>query len=122
MRQMAKGRNGMRGHSLCLAISASMWLACGSTTPPIEAPESAPPPASAANAEPVAPPAASTIDASGEFHDPHEATGPIVMAPLFERKIAKSEFPKQTVGDKECWQGMELEGEFQKDYDNLIAR
>jgi hypothetical protein len=63
-------------------------------------------------------------DASADddkHEDPHESAEPIRMASLFG-KGQKPKFPKASTGDRECWEKIELTGDHQKDYDNLISK
>jgi len=44
------------------------------------------------------------------------------MPALFDASAPKSSFPKASVVDRDCWQGLGLTGDHQKDYDAIIAR
>ena len=59
-----------------------------------------------------------------DYDDPQEPAGggPITMTPLLKKGVAKSTFPKRTVGDKVCWQGTSLQGDAKKDFDVIIGK
>jgi hypothetical protein len=58
--------------------------------------------------------------AADDEADPNESSTPIVLTPLFT-KHNPPKFPKATIGDHECWQGLELSGTAKVDYDNLVS-
>jgi hypothetical protein len=53
--------------------------------------------------------------------DPDESPIAIRMTPLFTKQ-KPPRFPKATVGDRDCWQDLELSGDAGRDYAALIAR
>jgi hypothetical protein len=116
-----------------------LWLvACGGSTPPPVAPDTAPkdstpsPSASASSAPAAASTPASTpspapaspsasASAAATYDDPDEAKDPATLTPLFE-KGAKPVFPKATASEKDCWQTVSLVGDARKDYDALVGK
>jgi hypothetical protein len=63
--------------------------------------------------------AAAAVDAKSA--DPEESPVAIRLTPLFT-KHKPPKFPKPTVSDLGCWQGMELSGNAAKDFAALVAR
>jgi hypothetical protein len=82
------------------------------------APTAASAPAPTSSAAPVA---AASSAAEGTYDDPAEAQEPVTLVPLFA-KAKKPQFPKATVGERECWETVALTGVAQKDHDALVAR
>jgi hypothetical protein len=109
------------GSVACLAL-----LACGGSSPPPAAPpapapsaSSESPPAPAASATPAAAPAASAAPASDDYVDAE--TDPTTLTPLFD-KSTRPAFPKATGSAATCWQSVSLQGDSQKDYEQLAAK
>jgi hypothetical protein len=121
-----------------------MLVACGGdAAPPPATPAASPPPASAPVAGPAAPatpapapaaaaspapaapaaPAASATAAAadGPLDDPNESSGPIAMAPEFDKKKAKASFPKKTASEGTCWSTVSPTGDHAKDYAAIVA-
>jgi hypothetical protein len=91
---------------------------CGGST--VNAPVS--PTAESAPKQAVTPaPRAAAVDDDPKPADPDESPVAIRLTPLFT-KNKPPKFPKATIGDRECWQEMELSGDAAKDYASLIAR
>jgi hypothetical protein len=109
-----------------LVAAGPLVVACGSssshpatpdTTPSASDTSSSAPPSSAgASAAPSAAPSAS----AAAYDDPNEKD-PATLTPEFDAKH-KPTFPKATVDEHECWQGLALSGNAQKDFDALIAK
>ncbi len=115
-----------------------MLLACGGdATPPAASPPSATPTAAtpgapAAPASPAAPAAAApapapavaaaapAVDPDPPLPDPNESAGPIAMKPEFDKKKAKSSFPKKTASEP-CWSSVSPTGDHAKDYAAIVA-
>ncbi len=96
----------------------------GATTTPTAPTPPTPPVAPTPPADTATPAKDPAKDTAAKYEDPHEAPGggPITMAPLLKKGVAKSTFPKRTVGDKECWQGTALAGDAKKDFDTIIGK
>jgi hypothetical protein len=101
---------------LSLAALASLLLAsaCGgkpAPSTPSQDPSPATKPAASASAS-----AASTAAPPGEpYDDPNESAQALTLEPLF-KKGATPTFPKATVGDRECWEKINLTGDHQRDH------
>jgi hypothetical protein len=120
--------------SLCLVASitslASLGLvACGATPEAPPATPTAPAVASAPHESAAAAPAASApavvaaaVDTSDVHEDPNEVSGTIPMAPQVAKSTPKSKFPKASVTDRACWEGIGLTGDHAKDYAEIIAK
>jgi hypothetical protein len=78
-------------------------------------------PASPAVEQVAAPAPRAVADDETKPADPDESPVAIRLVPLFT-KHKPPRFPKATVGDRECWQDMELSGVAAKDYAALVAR
>jgi hypothetical protein len=108
---------------------AVLCCACGGApaAPPTTAQEgSSPAPAPAATAAPAAkssqaPAAAASSGAADTYDDPAEAQEPVTLVPLFT-KAKSPQFPKATLGERECWETVPITGVAQKDHDALVAR
>ena len=121
--------------SVCLVASIAALtplglMACGGaeTPPPVTpsspavavataSPSSAAPPPVAAVSGPVV-----AIDKSDVHDDPAEVNGTITMAPQVAKSTPKSKFPKASVTDRACWEGIGLTGDHDKDYAEIIAK
>jgi len=118
-------------------IAASI-LACGGSAPPPDTPATANPPVPAAVAatapaaaahppEPVpapstAPPAVAPAPSASEaWSDPNEKPDGFALSPLFDKKKAKSSFPKKSANDAECWTAVVANGDHTHDYDAILA-
>jgi hypothetical protein len=121
--------------TLPLAIAATL-VACGtppapSTTPTTPAAasnttssaasaSSAPPETGVSSGTETAPPktvAATAVDAGAP-----RSTGPVTLEALFGKDVPRSTFPKASVGEHDCWQGLGLTGQHDKDYALLIEK
>jgi hypothetical protein len=80
---------------------------------------SAPAPSSGAAPAPVA--SVATADADPPLDDPNEQSGPIAMAPEFDKKKAKSSFPKKASSDAQCWAQVSASGDHAKDFEAIVA-
>jgi hypothetical protein len=88
--------------------------------PSVSSAPSTPPASSASASKPIPPPAPGAYD---DGYDPTEIEhGAVIAMPVLLRKGQKTGFPKRTVGDKECWQGVPLQGDAHRDFDNLVGR
>lgn len=92
-------------------------VGCGASTPAASSGAAAP----SRNGEPAPATVGPGAADDPKPADPNESAERIVMAPLFT-KDKPPKFPKKTMDDQACWQGMELSGDAQKDYDALTAR
>lgn len=121
--------------SLCLVASitalASLGLvACGGAPQappqaPTEPAHASAPPEGAAATAPAASPAAvvaAVVDKGDVPEDPNEMPGTIAMAPQVAKSTPKSKFPKASVTDRACWEGIGLTGDHAKDYAEIIAK
>ena len=123
--------------SLCLVASIAALaplglVACGGGETPPPATPSSPAVASApANPSPAAAAAAPVavasgpvvaVDKSDEHIDPNEVSGTITMAPQVAKSTPKSKFPKASVTDRACWEGIGLTGDHVKDYAEIVAK
>ena len=121
--------------SLCLVASiaalAPLGVACGGATsappaapssPPIDPASAASPAAAASHSSPASPAAVAVADKSDEHIDPNEVSGTITMAPQVAKSTPKSKFPKASVTDRACWEGIGLTGDHDKDYAEIVAK
>jgi hypothetical protein len=84
-------------------------------------------PSSAASSEPTpvptaAPSSIASTDAVDAGAKPPRITGPVTLEAHFHKDAPRSMFPKATVGEHECWQGVGLTGDHAKDFAMLIGR
>lgn len=89
---------------------------CGGSTVGAPAPA-----AEGAPKQAAAPAPRAVADDDAKPADPDESPVAIRLVPLFT-KHKPPKFPKATIGDRECWQEMELSGDAAKDYASLVAR
>ncbi len=54
--------------------------------------------------------------------DPNEAAVAIEMKPLFDKKVAKTTFPKASVKDGDCWKTVAITGDHKKDFASLVDK
>lgn len=54
--------------------------------------------------------------------DPTESAQVLTMTPLLTKTTPKASFPKKTIGDQECWQGLGVSGDAQKDFTAILAK
>lgn len=54
--------------------------------------------------------------------DPNESDGPITMTPLVARTVARSSFPKPSVGDHECLKEVPWSGSHKTDFDTIVGK
>lgn len=107
--------------ALFVAVPAFV-VACGSAPPP-----PADVPATPASATPTAAPSATAAATTAptpdkpKYDDPSEKDGVIELPPLLA-KGQKTTFPKATTGDQKCWEGQEIDGDYQKDWDNITGK
>jgi hypothetical protein len=109
--------------ALAALAAASLPLACGSSSahpsPPPEASSSTP---SSTDSAPTAAASASAApSASAASYDDPGEKDPATLTPEFDMKH-KPTFPKASVDEHECWQGLALKGDAQKDFDQLVAK
>jgi hypothetical protein len=62
-----------------------------------------------------------TVDTDPPLDDPNEQSGPIAMAPEFDKKKAKSSFPKKASSDAQCWAQVSASGDHAKDFEAIVA-
>jgi len=131
-----------RTHTLVLAGITTVLFACGGASTPAPttasssptphvAPTGDSPSSSSSGASPTetaqrdaTPAPASTGPVKdSDWADTIEAPGGVTTpTPLFAKGMAKSKFPKKTIGDKECWEGSAVSGDHRKDYEMLIKK
>jgi hypothetical protein len=110
-----------------------VWIALagacgGSNAKPPEAPAASGPPqavdetASKSSPPPNVSPTATIPSPAPTYDDPKESKGPIKMTALVAKPFDRGKFPKQSVGDKACWQGIELTGKHESDYANIVDK
>jgi hypothetical protein len=54
--------------------------------------------------------------------DPNESAVAIEMKPLFDKKVAKTAFPKATAKDGDCWKTVAITGDHRKDFASLVDK
>lgn len=92
------------------------------TKPVASAPPSAPTPTTPAAPTASTPPALDMTAAQHAALDVTEHGSAIDLPVLFAKTEPKASFPKATVGDRDCWQGLSVTGDHKKDFDAIIAR
>jgi hypothetical protein len=113
----------VRTHFLLLGCAAV--VACGGSKPPVSSPgpadssSAASAPAPSASASVAAAPTTSAAPAEEEYVDAE--TDPTTLTPLFD-KSSRPTFPKATGSAATCWQSVSLQGESEKDYEQLAAK
>src|SRR5437868_6716328 len=109
----------------CIACGAKPAMPDTPPQPPVPSAEpTAPTVASAAPTVPTPAPSSSSSTTAAQHAalDVTEHGTTMNMPVLFDATAAKSTFPTATVGDRDCWQGLGLTGDYKKDYDAIIAR
>src|SRR5579859_203801 len=94
---------------------AVLCCACGGApAAPPTTPQAGSAPAPAAASAPApqsspAPAAAASSGAGDTYDDPLEGQEPVTLVPLFA-KTHKPQFPKATLGERECWETVPITG------------
>lgn len=102
---------------------ALLLAACGGgakSSPPQAV--STPSTPSSASSAPSAPADKHAAAEAAPHDDPNEVDGPIALAPLVDKGTAKSKFPKQTVGDRECLNELPFSGKHKTDYATITSK
>lgn len=117
-----------------LSLLAATTTGCGGSKPPAPAPPTTKSSTdhdktSAGDggaASSPSPPADKHAAAEAMPHDDpnerHEKDGPITMSPLVPKTVAKTSFPKQTVGDHECLKEIPWSGKHQADFKTITDK